>query len=357
MTHYLRIFAGGLAAISLLAWPNIGKSAEKHPVELGKVRWLRSLPEAVPLAKKQNKPIFVLFQEVPGCLTCQNYGHKVLSHPLIVEAIETHFIPVVVFNNRGGQDATTLKKFQEPSWNNPVVRILNSNEKDLVPRLSGDYSPSGLVQQMIVALQSSSIPIPPYLELLGEELSAKASHTEKGVFAMYCFWSGEGMFGQLDGVVSTQPGFLNGHEVVEVEYNPKKLPFDKLVQKAQQHDMAGRVYTRNENQRRIAEKRVGRNASISNKEIRIDREPKYYLSRTPLRFIPMTELQAARVNAAVGSRKDFSDYLSPRQLNLLSVIQQHPKAGWKNMIGANNLIDSWQSVVSKAQKLLKEKNV
>ena len=42
------------------------KSAVKQPVELGKVAWGRNLDEAVAKSKEQNKPIALLFQEVPG---------------------------------------------------------------------------------------------------------------------------------------------------------------------------------------------------------------------------------------------------------------------------------------------------
>ena len=42
------------------------KSALKQPIELGKVAWGRDLDEAVAKSKKSNKPIALLFQEVPG---------------------------------------------------------------------------------------------------------------------------------------------------------------------------------------------------------------------------------------------------------------------------------------------------
>lgn len=35
-------------------------------VELGTVNWQRDYPAALELAKKSDKPIFLLFQEVPG---------------------------------------------------------------------------------------------------------------------------------------------------------------------------------------------------------------------------------------------------------------------------------------------------
>ncbi|MCU0704801.1 MAG: thioredoxin family protein [Fimbriiglobus sp.] len=42
------------------------KPAEKTPPELGRVPFLRDYPAAVEQAKKEKKPLFVLFDEVPG---------------------------------------------------------------------------------------------------------------------------------------------------------------------------------------------------------------------------------------------------------------------------------------------------
>ena len=42
------------------------RAAVKQPVELGKVAWGRDLDAAVAKSKKSNKPIALLFQEVPG---------------------------------------------------------------------------------------------------------------------------------------------------------------------------------------------------------------------------------------------------------------------------------------------------
>ena len=39
---------------------------DKNPVELGQVHWLRGFEKALEKAKKNDKPLLVLFQEVPG---------------------------------------------------------------------------------------------------------------------------------------------------------------------------------------------------------------------------------------------------------------------------------------------------
>src|SRR6186713_1335302 len=88
-------------------------AAQNNPVELGNVHWLRSFDEAEARSKKESKPILILFQEIPGCETCKNYGSNVLTQPLIVEAIETEFIPLAIHNNKGGHDAEILRRFNE----------------------------------------------------------------------------------------------------------------------------------------------------------------------------------------------------------------------------------------------------
>jgi len=54
------------SAITLLSF----SSNIDQPIELGKVSWMRNFDEGILKSKKENKPIFLLFQEVPGCSTC-----------------------------------------------------------------------------------------------------------------------------------------------------------------------------------------------------------------------------------------------------------------------------------------------
>lgn len=121
--------------------------------ELGKVSWYRDFDQALALSRKQNKPVFVLFQEVPGCLTCRNYGKGVLSNPVIVDSIEQYFIPLAIYNNKGGKDRTVLKRYGEPSWNNPVVRIIDAEGENLIRRIAGDYSKSRVAQEVLGVLE------------------------------------------------------------------------------------------------------------------------------------------------------------------------------------------------------------
>ena len=64
-----------------------------QPIEAGKVNWGRDLDAALASSQQTGKPLFALFQEIPGCAGCQQFGRDVLSNPLLVEAIESEFTP------------------------------------------------------------------------------------------------------------------------------------------------------------------------------------------------------------------------------------------------------------------------
>ncbi|MBK6993734.1 MAG: thioredoxin family protein [Lewinellaceae bacterium] len=291
-----------------------------QPIELGQVHWLRDLDTGRAESQKSGKPILLLFQEVPGCSNCTRYGNTTLSHPLIVEAIETYFVPVCIFNNKGGKDAEALRIFGEPAWNNPVVRIVRADNQDIVLRMPNFNSSLQLVNGMRRALDLTGTTAPRYLELLEEELSAREVGLETATFSMHCFWTGEGTFGAIPGVIETEPGFQDGKEVVKVQFNPAVTSRANLEKQTQP-----------------------KNISSCNKNdgFRSDREPKYYLAQTDYRFIPMTSLQACLANSLVGRRQSPDELFSPRQLELLGKVAANPKKEWKNMIGRKDLAIAW----------------
>ena len=352
-----------LAALTVLAAWHAPRAGDRTPPatptapwtlghrELGRVRWLRDLDAATAAAEKAGKPVLLLFQEVPGCSTCVGYGTRVLSHPLIVEAIETLFIPVAVFNNRAGADREALERFREPAWNNPVVRIVDADDNSLTPRIAGAYTRAALVDGMVDALGKSKREIPTYLALLQEELAARAAGTEAGVFAMPCFWSGEGKLGALPGVVATRPGFLHGKEVVEIEFDPAVLPYEDLVKEARARRCTTTVFTRDRAQQQTARDIVGERARRSDDAIRPDGVPKYFLAQFYWRHVPMTGLQAARVNAAIGRREDPRPYLSPRQQELHDTIRAHPRHDWPDVLGDAALAGAWDRVQAAADRV------
>lgn len=295
-----------------------------QPTELGKVSWLRNYDDALAEAKKTGKPVLILFQEVPGCATCRNYGQNTLSHPLMVEAIENEFIPLAIFNNKQGDDARVLAKYGEPSWNNPVVRIVDGQGKDLVGRVAGNYSAKGLYDAIGRSSLKTGRPIPGYVEALGQELT-NAAKSEEAYYQMYCFWSGEHHLGNHDAVLTTEPGFLNGHEVVKVTYDPAKTNARELADYAADKDIK---------------------PVAGGKGYRLAKNDHYYqLKNTDFVYLPLTEVQKTKINAAYGRGEDLTTFLSPKQLAYYEQVKAGEviKAklyeldfveGWSRMLGS-----------------------
>ena len=154
-----------LAALLMLT-PDV--AAKDNPIEIGSVNWGRDLDQAQKLSGETGRPVFVLFQEVPGCSGCQDFGRTVLSNPRIVEAIENEFYPVLVYNNRGGKDRQLLERFGEPAWNFQVVRFLNAQGRDIIPRKDRVWTVRALAARMIETLQATNRPVPEYLQALAE---------------------------------------------------------------------------------------------------------------------------------------------------------------------------------------------
>lgn len=264
----------------------------KQPEELGAVEWLRDYDQALAQAKKTGKPVLILFQEVPGCSNCTTYGNSILSEPLLVEAIEDLFVPLAVFNNKGGKDAAVLKRYGEPSWNNPVVRIVDAKGENVIDRMPNFRSAAQLSSGMLSALRRSELPVPKYLQLINEQHQGAEQKTAVATFQTACFWSGEAYFGKQAGVVATEAGWQKGHEVVRIRYNVAATSEEVLAKAGTR-----KSYKKTENGK-----------------FRLDREPKYYLLKSKFASVEMPELQASRVNALLGEGRDPSQLLSPRQL-------------------------------------------
>ncbi len=306
----MTVIALALAAFFSIALPPPeGGSA---PPELGLVRFERDLDAGLAAAESTGKPVFLLFQEIPGCSTCVSFGEDVLSHPLLVDAIEAEFVPVAIHNNKPGKDADALARYSEPSWNNPVVRFVDSAGKDLLPRKDGVTSAAAIAERAVRALEAARRPVPRYLRLLLAETAPKGRAT--AAFAMHCFWEGEARLGAIDGVLATRAGFLDGQEVVEVVFDPGVVAFDRLAAEAKRLECAAAVYAPDEAARSAA----GAGAKVLKDAVREAprADQKHALSLSPLRLVPMTESQAARVNAAVARGEDPADLLSPSQAAL-----------------------------------------
>ena len=108
-----------------------------------------------------------------------------LSHPLLDEAAETLFVAAAVRNNsKGDADERVLKSFDEPAWNNPVVRILGPDRKDLVAPIRSEWTVPALASAMVAARKALDLEVPEYLALLAEEETSRRRGLERAVFAM-----------------------------------------------------------------------------------------------------------------------------------------------------------------------------
>lgn len=315
----------------------------KDTIELGKVAWLRDYDKAVQLSKENNKPIFILFQEVPGCLNCQRFGREVMSNPLVVDIIEHHFVPLCIFNNQGGKDAKILDRFGEPSWNNPVVRIVDTQGKDITKRM-GSFHPKEIIPGISQALTASQQAIPTYFDLLQTQVEAKYGKTEKATFPMYCFWAGELKLGQVEGVINTTPGFMNGREVVEITFDANKTSYDKIVQSAKDLRAVDGAFVANEKQKKVAKDIFGKSDNVSN--FRVDKEPKYYMSNTVYKHIPMLSTQRIQVNKAIYNRQNPQKYLSPSQIKLYHKIEAK-NIKLPDYSLSQNIVDDWEDLETK----------
>lgn len=272
-------------------------SPKNQNEELGKVSWFRDYDEALLQAKKEGKAVLILFQEVPGCSTCRNYGHNVLTHPMMVEGIENLFVPLAIFNNKGGKDKEILEKYNEPTWNNPVVRIVNADGQNLVERVAGNYSTKGLYNSMVEALESQKKEVPNYFKLYGQEINATGSIKEK-TYQMYCFWTGEKYLGEKEGVLQAESGFAGGAEVVKVKYDASILKEADLT-----------TYAKN-----------GDNSPSSASNFRFsEKDHLYYLKHSEFKYLPLTNLQKTKINSALGLKQNGDKYLSPKQLKWLKM--------------------------------------
>ncbi len=307
-----------LVFIGVFVWLNL--NAQKIQ-ELGKVDWLRDYDQAIYLSEKTNKAILILFQEVPGCATCKNYGEKVLSNPMLVDVIEHYFVPLVIYNNKEGKDKKILERYNEPSWNNPVVRIVDKEGENIIERINGNYTSAGLLDGIVQSFTERGIVIPQNIRLLEEILNTKA--TEESIYSMYCFWSGEKVYGKVRGVYQTTAGWQNGREVVKVEYDPKLISEKELTKIGKRSNCADQLIT-------------------GGAEFRKDSDPKYYLKNSKYRQLAMHPLQAARVNSLLGEGvEDISEWLFPSQQLAMEKIStrvlydENFEEAWQKMIAVN----------------------
>ena len=238
----------------------------------------------------------------------------------MVEAIEDLFVPVLVYNNKQ-EDAALLKKFNEPSWNNPIVRFLNGQGQDLIARQSGVWTIQPMAARMVAALTAAKQTVPQYLS----DLAIDRNNVQTATFAMHCYWTGEARLGSIDGVMSTVSGWAGGLEVVQLSYDPELVEYSTLVKTAQSFQCASKVFTHSDAQLATAKSLVGTRAEdYPGKGSKAKLSDQKYQLRTSrgIRSLPLTSYQSMKINSLIRSpqRAEALDLLSPRQTAMLKKI-------------------------------------
>lgn len=122
----------------------------------------------------------------------------------------------------------------------------------------------------------------------------------------------------------TRSGWLDRLEVVEVRFDPTVVSYEQLLTTAIREDCATRVYAHTAAQLAHAKAAVGDRAVMLATPA-TDAQPSdqlFALGRSPHRFLPLTPMQATKVNADLRLDRDAERWLSPRQRDLLRRIER-----------------------------------
>lgn len=298
VSRYMRAI---LFTAVLLAFHSLAHAG--NPVEVGNVAWGRDYDAALTASAESGKPIFLLFQEVPGCVGCKQFGKNVLTDPTVVSKIEDNFVPLLIHNNKGGEDGRIRKKFGEPAWNYQVIRFLDSNGKDIIPRKDRVWTKPELMARIEKTLaQTKSI-----------EKTSHSSQTARVAFCQYCFWTGERKMGALPAVINTEAGFIDGREVTLVTYDPSKITLQNLVRKASAEGVNSDVYLDDPSL-------LPGSRKLANYRRAPDRDQKKQIQGTPFERLSLTPEQATKVNAYARSNpKKAIQYLNTEQKRQLAI--------------------------------------
>ena len=231
----------------------------------------------------------------------------------MVEAMETLFVPVAIRNNVEGYERTVLERYEEPTWNNPVIRFVDATGADVLPRKDRVWSTPQVLGRMLAALEAVEQDVPAWLDAYAQE--TLPGDTERAVFAMHCFWDGQAQLGGLDGVVSATPGWVGSSEVIEVVYRTDRVNFPELLGAAKELNCTSQVFTTTPAQAEVAQSAGIESAALDPDALRPAKtsDDLHSLARSPMRFLPLTPLQALRVNAALRQGEDALALLSPSQ--------------------------------------------
>ena len=372
---------------------------------------------------KPNKPILLVQAEIPGDV---DIGRDILSHPLLVEAAESLFVPVVEINaphcrarTPSGKTCCTQVSFLFVSVEENEEKDQQQQQHQQVVIAPQQLTSSALVQTMVTALEQAGVTVPRYLSLLLKEQlgyeqhpsstcnrnnvnSSKSSSTtttttrsrnQTARFGVIDPALAEAELAGLEGILATQVGSLERQKVVEITYDSKVLSYCALVRYALYQNLVNILYHQSNEERMVAMIEVKRLTSsrtftctsqnssgggdddddnnnnnnmtsaavavceLEDKPIQKAYDPKHALRQTPMRFVPLTPLQAVRANRLIhfGLFNEAVQLLSPRQgLILMKAMHLKAQKSFHEVVDVEMLL-AWNSVCSQQHpKMLQE---
>jgi hypothetical protein len=275
-------------------------------------------------SRTTHRPVLIVQAEIPGDTEA---GRKIFSHPLIVEAAYSLF--TTVFNKDEDYSCSASRSASGKS-RRTRVGFFDELGKEIGQSLSADMlTRAGIAEAMIATLERCQQPVPKYLLLLYDAERGRIKPGPVGlpvpcyhraVFGMDDSTLGEVEFAGLEGVISTRAGFVSRQKVVEVIYDWGRLCFGSVIHYALKRKIGDIIYYQT-NDERIAAlieiERVKESSKVTEflGTIQLDKDPKRALRKSPLQFVPLTDLQATRANRLAHLHRfdEAMHLLSPRQ--------------------------------------------
>jgi hypothetical protein len=315
----------------------------------------------------------ILYMQTKWC-SCTSDSHvEAFVHPLLIEAIETLFIPVAIIPNH----CTNIDDQKSYHLRISSIGFMDATHQDLVAPISLQelsFLPI-LLTAILYVLNKNEQQVPIYLIDLAESCCSDAEHTitppvyeRRAWFGFHDTVPTESEFNALNGVTRAQIGnFLQRDEypVVEVTYNYKETCFGSLVQRILTSGTSKQlvVYCQSNDERMAARVEISKVSKLDtyHRQIAVVQicesiifEPAMdnrcfgAIRQTPLRYAPMTEYQTTKGNHFVtnGQFEKATQLLSPRQTDFVLAAMANGCTDFYDVVGYP-ILDAWLTAVDK----------
>jgi hypothetical protein len=314
-----------------------------------------SFHNALKESSRTSRPVLLVQAEIPGDTDA---GSEIFSHPLIVEAADSLFI--TVFNKDEDYSCSASRSASGKS-RRTRVGFFDELAHEIVQSLSADMlTRAGIAEAMIATLKACRQPVPKYLRLLYDEEKGQIKSGPVGlpvpcyhsaVFGMDDSTLGEVEFAGLEGVISTRAGFVTRQKTVKVVYDAGRICFGSVIHYALKRKVGDIIYYKTNDERIAALIEIARVKKISKVaefpgNIQVDNDSKRALQKSPLRFVPLTGLQATRANrlAHLNRFDEAMHLLSPRQgLIFMQARKTTDQKSFKDVVDVP-ILPAWMSL-------------